>query len=163
MSKGVTASLKRKSNKNFFDKKISKFGEVVIKMLPEDLAFTLFLPSEKAFDRYLSLNPNESLVGEKANDTYAILTRVLGFSTVPRTIHSADLQYGKEIVYDSISGFNLYILKDLDGMLVVNRVASEHVDLKLRNIIVHVMNGVIMDSEFEESVQPNDEEEEEGN
>ncbi|KAL2526172.1 Fasciclin-like arabinogalactan family protein [Abeliophyllum distichum] len=132
---------------------------MVIKMLPEDLAFTLFLPSKKALGCGLSLNPKENLAGEKANDTYAILIRVLGFSVVPRTIYLADLQYGKEIVYDSISGFNLYILKDLDGMLVVNRVALEHVDLKLKNIIAYVMNEVIMDSKFEESMQPNYEKE----
>lgn len=29
---------------------------------------------------------------------------------------------------------------------------------KLENILVHMMNGVIMYSEFEESVQPNEEE-----
>lgn len=55
-------------------------------------------------------------------------------------------------------GFNLYMLDDLDGMLVVNRVISELTDLKFGNVLVQVMNRVIMDPEFEESVQPNDDE-----
>lgn len=158
MSKVAVASPKQNSNKKFSQEKIGKFGELVIKMLPEDLAFTLFLPSEIAFERDLRLSPTESLVGGKSNDTLAILSRILGFSAVPRTIYSTFLQRGKEIIYDSISGFNLYLLKDFSGKLVVNGVKSDYIDLKLSNILVHVMDGVIMDSEFEESVQPDEEE-----
>lgn len=44
------------------------------------------------------------------------------------------------------------MLDDLDGMLVVNRVISELTDLKFGNVLVQVMNRVIMDPEFEESV-----------
>ncbi|GFY82131.1 hypothetical protein Acr_02g0003710 [Actinidia rufa] len=61
---------------------------------------------------------------------------------------------GEEICYDSLSGFSLYISKDSDGMLIVNRVRSERVDLRKGKIVVHVMDGVIMDAEFEQSVQP---------
>lgn len=136
---------------------IGKLGEVVIGMLPQDLGFTLFLPSEKAFERDLGLGPND-LVGENGNDTYAILTRVMGFSAVPRAINSDDVQLGKEIDYDSISGYILYISKDSDGSLIVNRIASEMVDLRRGKIVVHVMDGVIMDSEFEQSVRPGSEE-----
>ncbi|KAG8390094.1 hypothetical protein BUALT_Bualt01G0047700 [Buddleja alternifolia] len=135
------------------DSKIGKFGENVMKMLPEDLKFTLFLPSERAFHRDLRLNQNDS-------NAYAVLTRVLGFSAVPRWISTADLENGKEMVYDSISGYNLYVSKDLNEMVVVNGVVSEKVDLKMGNILVHVMDGVIMDAEFELSVQPDDDEDE---
>lgn len=131
---------------------VGKLGEIVIGMLPKDLEFTLFLPSEKAFERDLGLRSVE----EKGNDTYAILTRVLGFSAVPRRIYTDDVQSGKEIDYDSISGYSLYISKDSDGSLIVNRIASEMVDLRRGKIVVHVMDGVIMDSEFEQSVQPED-------
>lgn len=132
---------------------IGKFGEIVIGMLPQDLGFTLFLPSEKAFERDLGLKLGEN---ENENDTYAILTRVLGFSAVPRRIYADDVQFGKEIEYDSISGYTMYILKDSNGMLIVNRIASEMVDLRRGKIVVHVMDGVIMDSEFEQSVRPED-------
>lgn len=135
--------------------KVGEFGEMVIEMLPEDLPFTVFLPSEKAFERDLGLHLNDSLVGDKANDTYAILTRVLGFSAVPRMINSVNVPYGREVDFDSLAGFTLYMSRDADGMLVVNRIRSTNVDLQQRsNILVHIMDGVIMDAEFEQSVLP---------
>ncbi|KAL0359199.1 UNVERIFIED_CONTAM: hypothetical protein Sangu_0769300 [Sesamum angustifolium] len=133
---------------------IGKFGETVIKMLPEDLAFTLFLPSEEAFRRDLRLNQNDS-------NSYAVLTRVLGFSAVPRWISTAELEQGKEKIYESISGFSLYASKDLNERVVVNGVVSEQRGLKMGNVLVHVMDGVVMDAEFEQSVQPQDEDEDE--
>lgn len=133
----------------------------MIEMLPEDLAFTVFVPSERAFERDLRLRANESLVGEKMNDSYAVVSRVLGFSAVPRTLVSGDVPFGKEVLYDSISGFVLYISKDVDGMLVVNRVRSQRVDIRRKEIVVHVMDGVVMDAEFEESVRPDNDEEDE--
>jgi len=39
-------------------------------------------------------------------------------------------------------------------MLVVNRIRSEKVDLRRREIVVHVMDEVLMDGEFEQAVQP---------
>jgi hypothetical protein len=38
-------------------------------MLPQDLAFTVFVPSQRAFERDLRLRVKDSLVGEKMNDT----------------------------------------------------------------------------------------------
>ncbi|GFY83518.1 hypothetical protein Acr_03g0002920 [Actinidia rufa] len=109
--------------------KIGQFGEMIIEMLPEDLAFTVFVPSGRAFARDLRLNVNDSLTGDKFHDAHAILTRILGFSAVPRTISSVSVPSVEEFCYDSLSGFSLYISKDSDGMLIVNRVRSEHVDL----------------------------------
>lgn len=131
--------------------RVGKLGELVIGMLPQDLGFTLFLPSEIAFARDLGLNENGN-----GNDRYAILTRVLGFSAVPRMIYASDVEYGKEIDYDSISGYTIYISKGSDGLLRVNGIASEMVDIRRGKIVVHVMDGVIMDSEFEQSVRPED-------
>ncbi|KAH6757244.1 hypothetical protein C2S53_010301 [Perilla frutescens var. hirtella] len=149
----VSDSSKRKSpTTNHLSEraKIGEFGETVIEMLPGDLAFTLFLPSEEAIRRDLRLSRNDS-------DSYAVLTRVLGFSSVPRWILSADLERGKQEAYDSISGLNLFVGKDLNGNVVVNGVVSEEVDLRIGEIIVHVMDGVIMDAEFEQSVRVDDE------
>ncbi|KAF5738468.1 hypothetical protein HS088_TW13G01367 [Tripterygium wilfordii] len=136
------------------DENLSKFGEIMIQMLPEDLPFTVFVPSEKAFERDLKLQGNDSLVSEKREDTVAILSRILGFSAVPRILSSATLASDKEVSYDSLSGFILYISKDVDGMLVVNGVRSERVDLQKGVFVVHVMDGVIMDAEFQQSVKP---------
>lgn len=136
------------------DKLIGELGEMMIDMLPQDLAFTVFLPSEKALERDLGLLANGSLTAEKMNDTYAIVTRILGFSAIPRKLASVSLPLGKENLYESISGFMLYVLKDVDGMLVVNRVRSKRVDIRMKESIVHIMDGVVMDAEFEKSVQP---------
>ncbi|EEF35492.1 uncharacterized protein LOC8270435 [Ricinus communis] len=143
-----------KSRKISKDEGIGKFGDLMIEMLPEDLAFTVFVPSEKAFERDLRLRANDSLLAEKRNDTYAVVSRILGFSAIPRTLLSAAVYSNKELFYDSLSGFPLYVSKDADGMLIVNRIRSERVDVRRREVIVHVMDGVIMDAEFEQSVQP---------
>lgn len=133
---------------------------MMLEMLPEDLAFTVFVPSEEAFERDLRLRANDSFVGEKMNDTYAVVSRILGFSAVPRSLTSVSMPFEKEVLYDSISGFMLSVSKDVDGMLVVNRVRSQRVDLRKKELIVHVMDGVVMDAEFEQSVQPDNEEDE---
>lgn len=151
---GNAIGLKVKINRK--DERVGKLGELVIDMLPQDLAFTLFLPSEKAFERDLGLGLGLASGGEKWDDTYAILTRVLGFSAVPRRIYAGDVECGKEVDYDSISGYTLYISKDLGGLLMVNGIVSEMVDIRRGKIVVHVMDGVIMDSEFEQSVRPED-------
>ncbi|KAK0591942.1 hypothetical protein LWI29_010590 [Acer saccharum] len=140
-------------NRKVSTNELGKFAEMMLEMLPEDLAFTVFVPSAKAFERDLRLQVNDSLVGDKMNNTDAIISRVLGFSAVPRTLSSVSVPYGEGISYDSLSGFTLYISKGLDGMLMVNRVRSERVDVKKGKLVVHVMDGVIMDAEFEQSVQ----------
>ncbi|KAH7548205.1 hypothetical protein JRO89_XS14G0083200 [Xanthoceras sorbifolium] len=139
-------------NRKVSANELGKFAEMMLEMLPKDLAFTVFVPSAKAFERDLKLQVNNSLVGDKMNNTYAIISRVLGFSAVPRTLSSVSVPFGEEISYDSLSGYPLYVSKSLDGMLVVNTVRSERVDLKNGKIVVHIMDGVIMDAEFEQSI-----------
>ncbi|TYI67565.1 hypothetical protein E1A91_D08G026600v1 [Gossypium mustelinum] len=137
------------------DKSVGTFGSMMIDMLPEDLAFTVFVPSETAFERDLRLSANDSLVEEKINDTYVVISRVLGFSAIPRGLGTATVPIsGEEVSYDSLSGFELFVSKYAGGVLVVNRVKSESVDIKRGKLVVHVMDGVIMDAEFEQSIQP---------
>ncbi|KAJ4971946.1 hypothetical protein NE237_005045 [Protea cynaroides] len=133
---------------------LGELGKMMVKMLPDDLAFTIFLPSEKAFERCVNLSAYYSLGEQSVNDTYATLTRILGFSTVSRGLPSVAMPLGKEVSLESIAGFKLYISRDSKGKLVVNRVSSYRVDLRKGEIIIHIMNGVIMDAEFEQSVQP---------
>lgn len=134
---------------------IGKFGEMMLEMLPQDLVFTVFMPSQKAFERDLRLNLSESLVlGEKFDNTYAIVSRILGFSVVPRRIVLGSVDVEKEKCYDSLSGFGLFVSKDKKGVLVVNRVRSERVDVMRGKIVLHIMDGVIMDADFEQSVGP---------
>ncbi|XP_077214422.1 uncharacterized protein LOC143849321 [Tasmannia lanceolata] len=139
--------------------RLGVLGEMMIEMLPNDLAFTVFVPSEKAFGHVLKLQANDSLVEHKANNTIAILSRVLGFSAIPQHLPSRRVPFGREISLDSISGFRLYACKASDSALVVNTVRSKRVDLRRGEIIVHIMTGVIMDAEFEQSFQPDYEDE----
>ena len=145
----------------FNDESIGKFGEMMLEMLPQDLAFTIFVPSEKAFQRDLRLQVNRSLAAEQMNDTYAVLSRVLGFSAVPRPLYSKTMLFGKEMCFDSLSGFELCIWKESDGAIIVNRVRSARMDMRKGEIVVHIMDGVIMDFEFEQSFQLDYSEEEE--
>lgn len=144
------------SNASEDQQQLGKFGEKMIEMLPNDLAFTVFVPSEEAFERDLKLWANDSLAAEKKmnddDDTYAVLSRILGFSAVPRTIYSSTVDFGKEIDFDSLSGFRLDVRKEVDGMLVVNGVRSRRGDLRRGEIVVHVMDGVIMDADFQQSI-----------
>lgn len=145
----------------FNDESIGKFGEMMLEMLPQDLAFTIFVPSEKAFQRDLRLQVNRSLAAEQMNDTYAVLSRVLGFSAIPRPLYSTTMLFGKEMCFDSLSGFELCIWKESDGAIIVNRVQSARMDMRKGEIVVHIMDGVIMDFEFEQSFQLDYSEEEE--
>lgn len=56
-------------------------------------------------------------------------------------------------IQELVSGLRISAWRrDVDGALVVNGVPSECVDIvKERDIIVHVMAGVLMDAEFERS------------
>ncbi|RAL51282.1 hypothetical protein DM860_010784 [Cuscuta australis] len=128
---------------------IGTLGESVIGMLPDDLGFTLFLPSEKALLNLRRRSLNGSSPPNEDGDTHAMLTRVLGFAAVPRMIYWEDVGDGEEIRYDSISGFALFAGKDAKGRLWVNGVRSEPVDLRRGKIVVHVMDGVLMDAEFQ--------------
>lgn len=145
----------------FDDGSVGKFGEMMLEMLPPDLAFTVFVPSEKAFRRDLRLQVNRSLAAEQMNDTFAVLSRVLGFSAVPRPLYSETVHLGKEVRFNSLSGFELCIWRESDGAMIVNRVRSERMDMRKGEIVVHIMDGVIMDSEFEQSFLPDESEEEE--
>ncbi|XP_072996378.1 uncharacterized protein [Typha latifolia] len=133
---------------------LGEFGDMMVAMLPDDLAFTVFVPSKIAFEKILHLRANESLTKENVNNTYAIVSRVLGFAAIPRHLPYGAVPMRKEIMFDSISGFKLYAWKDFDGTLVVNGVRSECVDTRRAETIVHIMKGVIMDAEFEQSFSP---------
>ncbi|CAN6977857.1 hypothetical protein BRARA_I03829 [Brassica rapa] len=143
------------------------FGNMIIEMLPEDLVFTAFVPSEKAFDRDLGMtkpnNTRKSKSLEDEENTYAVVSRILGFAVVPYRVEAGDVGKDETASYESLSGFTLKIWRKSGG-LVVNGVETEKMGLKRGKIMVHIMDGVIMDSDFAQSVAstdttPQDEEE----
>ncbi|KAG9453892.1 hypothetical protein H6P81_006796 [Aristolochia fimbriata] len=139
------------------EEKLGRLGSMMVAMLPVDLAFTIFVPSEKAFESELQLRASTSLMEHEANNTSAILSRVLSFSAVPQHLPSTMVPFGGEILLDSISGLRLFASRRADSVLVVNGVSAEHVDIKKGEAIVHIMNGVIMDAEFEQAFEPEEE------
>lgn len=135
------------------EEELGELGKMMVEMLPDDLAFTIFTPSEEAFERVLSLRASDSLVEDKLNDTFAVLSRVMGFSAIPRHLPSEAVPPLMEISFDSLSGYRLYAWKASNGTLFVNNVRSERVNMRRGETIVHIMSGVIMDPKFEQSFQ----------
>lgn len=146
---------------------LGELGDAMVSMLPKDLPFTVFVPSADSFSRVLRLqgpssNSSAAAAGGEAAasdtdaNTYAILSRVLSFSAVPRRLLAADVPpppRGAAAVrlLDSVSGLRLYASRDARGALVVNGVRSECVDIVRGETVVHVIAGVLMDAEFERS------------
>ncbi|XP_044360242.1 uncharacterized protein [Triticum aestivum] len=135
---------------------LGEFGDMMVSMLPRDLAFTAFVASPESFRRVLGLRHNDSAAGLKASDdTYAVVSRVLGFSAVPLRLRSGDVALhgtARLLDLDSVSGLKVHAWRDVDGALVVNGVRSECVDIVRDETVVHVMAGVLMDAEFERSL-----------
>ena len=138
----------------------------MVSMLPKDLPFTVFVPSADSFTRVLRLQGpssnasaaaarGEAAASDTDANTYAILSRVLGFSAVPRRLLAADVPpprgAGAVRLLDSVSGLSLYASRDARGALVVNGVRSECVDIVRGETVVHVIAGVLVDAEFERS------------
>lgn len=136
---------------------LGELEELMVSMLPDDLPFTVFAPSEDAFERFLQLRANISLAEDKRNNTVAILSRVMGFSAIPHHLSSIMVPIQKEISFDSVSGYTLYAWRASNGTLIVNNVRSERVDVRKGATIVHIMDGVIMDAEFKQSFETDDE------
>ncbi|WVZ56156.1 hypothetical protein U9M48_006727 [Paspalum notatum var. saurae] len=141
---------------------LGELGDAMLSMLPTDLPFTVFVPSPDSFRRVLRLqgrHANGSAAvggGDTAasddDNTYAVLSRVLGFSAVPRRLLAADVPPRVPVrLADSVSGLRIFAARDERGALVVNGVRSECVDVVRGLTVVHVMAGVLMDAEFERS------------
>ncbi|XP_010516171.1 PREDICTED: uncharacterized protein LOC104791874 [Camelina sativa] len=152
---------------------VGYFGKMMIEMLPEDLVFTAFVPSDRAFRRDLGLKSNNSRQiksladddDEDGDNTYAVVSRIMGFAVVPYKVEEADIRNGETASYESLSGFTLKIWRKRNsGGLVVNGIETEKMGfVKRGKIIAHIMNGVVMDSDFAQSLAsstPQDEDEE---
>ncbi|RLN42334.1 hypothetical protein C2845_PM01G08680 [Panicum miliaceum] len=136
------------------DAGLGELGDAMVSMLPKDLPFTVFVPSPGSFRRVLKLQgSNASAAAEGDDSTSAVLSRVLGFSAVPRRLLAADVpRRGPARLLDSVSGLRIRASRDAArGALVVNGVQSECADIVRGETVVHVVAGVLMDAEFERS------------
>ncbi|CAL4930028.1 unnamed protein product [Urochloa decumbens] len=142
---------------------LGELGDAMVAMLPRDLPFTVFVPSPGSFRRVLKMQGRPTNGSAAAADaegggdsTDAVLSRVLGFSAVPRRLLAPDVPSrgaATRLVLDSVSGLRIHVSRDGDarGALVVNGVRSECVDVVRGETVVHVVAGVLMDAEFERS------------
>jgi uncharacterized surface protein with fasciclin (FAS1) repeats len=138
-----------------------------VSMLPTDLPFTVFAPSADAFRRVLNLRPPNRTAAHavekkqttadddtESEDTYAVLSRVLGFSAVQRRLLAADVPgSARDVVLDSVSGLRIHVARD-GAALVANGVQSECIDVVRGEAVVHIIAGVLMDADFERSWIP---------
>ncbi|KAL9264514.1 hypothetical protein AKJ16_DCAP09515 [Drosera capensis] len=127
---------------------------MMLEMLPLDLSFTVFIPTETSFKRDLGLEWNESSTIEEKDNVVAIVSRVLGFSSVARKVRADSVVIGELVEYESVSGFRVGVYRGLDGVLVVNGVRVVEMDLEVGEVVVHLIDGVVMDAAFEQSVRP---------
>ncbi|KAJ7564903.1 hypothetical protein O6H91_02G038900 [Diphasiastrum complanatum] len=146
---------------------LGRLGSMMVDMLDLDLPFTLFAPSESYFHSLLarqkpaSRNQEEAILGSSVNltqtaedkeEVYAIVSRILGFSAVPKLIQAQAVPLGGEMELESISGYKLYLSKDANRGFLVNNLTWEVCEFKRGQLMVHLVSGVLMDSEFERSM-----------
>ncbi|KAM0835904.1 hypothetical protein ACQ4PT_062668 [Festuca glaucescens] len=104
---------------------LGEFGDMMLSMLPRDLAFTAFVPSPESFRRVLKLRPNESFAEGKAkDDTYAVVSRVLRGASAPALRGRASARAG------AASGLRLWTEDRLDLRPIVKYSALEFFDAR---------------------------------
>lgn len=138
---------------------LGPFGELMLTMLgPTDVApFTVFVPSKAAFLKLSSSFGNISEHGEVDphslnENTYAVLSHLLSFSAVPKPIFSKHVPFCQEAVHESLSGFLLSLSRVPGRGLLVNNLTCEATDLRRGSFVIHIVDGVLMDFEFEQSM-----------
>lgn len=138
---------------------VGAFGDMMIAMLgPTDVPFTLFVPSHAAFLNASSIFRRREGKGEKLDitepnsPTYAVMSHMLSFSAVPKPILSTHIPVGKEVTYESLSGFLLSLARVPGRGLLVNNLTCALTDLQMGRFVIHVLNGALMDFEFEQSM-----------
>lgn len=143
---------------------VGRYGELMLTFLRPDLPFTVFIPKQSSFESMLlASNPRFNTSGtvspnstnDEEENNYAVISRVFGFSAVPKRILSGMVPFKGEMAVESVSGFRLNVARlPTTGTLVVNNLACIAVDIIKESIVIHFVDGVLMDSEFEQSVAP---------
>ncbi|KAH9298632.1 hypothetical protein KI387_030314, partial [Taxus chinensis] len=118
----------------------------MVRMLPDDLPFTVFVPSEQKLQRTLGQRDNfagegnfteEMVVNSTYNNTIAVVSRIIGFSIVPLNLLSSYVKSRDGCgFYISIQ---LQITRSSCGVLYVNNVSCEVTDARKGQLIAHVM------------------------
>jgi len=134
---------------------VGVFGDAMVAMLgTTEEPFTVFVPSHAAFRNASAMfRKGEGLDVSDANSAaYAVMSHLLSFSAVPKSILSKHIPFGKEVVYEAISGFLISLTRVRGKGLLVNNITCAETDLRRGRLVIHVVNGVVMDSEFAQSM-----------
>ncbi len=139
------------------------FGEAMVAMLGStDLPFTIFVPSKATFQKFFKIFPELSdeqaekssllISADNNSDVYAALSRVFSFSAIPKPIFSHDLSEEQEIEAEALSGYKLYLSRVPGKGFLVNNLVCEFTDLRRGRVVMHVVNGVLLDPAFRRSM-----------
>ena len=85
-------------------------------------------------------------------NTYVVLSHLLSFSPVPKPIFSKHVPFCEEAVHGSLSGFLLSLSRVPGRGLLVNNLTCKATDLRRGSFVIHIVDGVLMDFEFEQSM-----------
>jgi hypothetical protein len=154
---------------------LGPFGDLMLSFLPPDLAFTIFIPTPAAFGSLMEaiggdepsgnasdrdpgggLRSNASYSLQEGKRDHALISRIFGFSAAPiRMVSSMIPSAGTMVEIESLSGFRLNLVRALpEGTLLVNNLVCSTVDISRGPTVIHLVEGVLMESEFERSVMP---------
>lgn len=139
---------------------VGVFGDAMVAMLGStEEPFTVFVPSHAAFLNASALfrqldGRREGLeeLGDANSAAYAIMSNLLSFCAVPKPVLSKQVPFGTEVVLEAISGFLLSVTRVRGKGMLVNNITCAETDLRRGRVVIHVVNGVVMDSEFEQSM-----------
>ncbi|KAH7444370.1 hypothetical protein KP509_02G076000 [Ceratopteris richardii] len=136
----------------------------MLSFVRSDLPFTLFIPRPSVLESILLPTNNRHnashitsqnvFISPKSN-AYAVISRIFGFSAVPFRIFSGMVAVDSEMIYESVSGFRLNLIKATPkGTLTVNNLDCITVDIMKGSVVVHIVDGILMDADFEQSIMP---------
>ena len=160
-----------KKKKKTDQENLGLFGEHMLSFLPLDLPFTVFIPTPSSFQslmdaigdsKPLDKTSQSTVLGNKSyslqdgNRNHALISRIFGFSSSPVRIESSMIPPdGIILEIETLSGFRLNLVRiPPEGTILVNNLVCTTMDISRGSIVIHLVEGVLMESEFERSVMP---------
>ncbi|CAI5526056.1 unnamed protein product [Closterium sp. Naga37s-1] len=134
--------------------KLQIFSGAMAGMLSTDEPFTLFAPSD---DFLLDISSVFHKYPRTKELIDPMLSRLVGYSAVPRRIPAADIPLGAFERLESITGFIINVGRDpRTGRIFANGVPSKQVDILEGQLVVHLIDGMLGPLDFVESVRSMD-------
>ncbi|GJP45230.1 hypothetical protein CLOM_g4647 [Closterium sp. NIES-68] len=133
---------------------LQKFSGVMASMLSSNEPFTLFAPTDEFF---LDISSTFHKYPRTKEMVDPMLSRAVGYASVPRRMAAADVPLGAFERLESISGFIINVGRDpRTGRIFANGVPSKQVDIHEGQMVVHLIDGMLGPLDFVESVRSMD-------